>query len=48
MLLEEFLRSLGLQQSVVADELGISRNRLNELILGPTVKPEQPADRPRR
>ena len=25
---------LGLQQSVVADELGISRNRLNELILG--------------
>jgi len=24
----------GLQQSVVADELGISRNRLNELILG--------------
>lgn len=34
MLLEEFLRPLGLQQSVVADELGISRNRLNELILG--------------
>ena len=33
-LLEEFLRPLGLQQSVVADELGISRNRLNELILG--------------
>ena len=34
MLLEEFLRPLGLPQSVVADELGISRNRLNELILG--------------
>jgi antitoxin HigA-1 len=34
MLLEEFLRPLGLQQSVVAGELGISRNRLNELILG--------------
>ncbi|AMY10705.1 addiction module antidote protein, HigA family [Luteitalea pratensis] len=26
--------AIGLQQSVVADELGISRNRLNELILG--------------
>lgn len=34
MLLEEFLHPLGLQQSVVADELGISRNRLNELVLG--------------
>lgn len=34
MLLEEFLRPLGLQQSVVAGQLGISRNRLNELILG--------------
>jgi addiction module HigA family antidote len=34
MLLDEFLRPLGLQQSVVADELGSSRNRLNELILG--------------
>ncbi len=34
MLLEEFLRPLGLRQSVVADELGISRNRMNELILG--------------
>lgn len=33
-LLEEFLRPLGLPQSIVADELGISRNRLNELILG--------------
>jgi plasmid maintenance system antidote protein VapI len=29
MLLEEFLRPLGLQQSAVADELGTSRNRLN-------------------
>lgn len=29
MLLEELLRPRGLQQSVVADELGISRNRLN-------------------
>jgi len=34
LLLEEFLRPLGLQQGVVADELGISRNRLNELVLG--------------
>lgn len=34
MLLEEFLRPLGLQQSVVADDLDISRNRLNELVLG--------------
>lgn len=34
MLLEEFLRPLGLQQSVAADELGISRNRLNEIVLG--------------
>jgi addiction module HigA family antidote len=34
MLLEEFMRPLGLQQSVVADELGISRNRLSELVLG--------------
>lgn len=34
MLLEEFLRPLGLQQSIVADELGISRNRLNELVMG--------------
>ena len=34
MLREEFLRPRGLQQSVVADELGISRNRLNELVLG--------------
>jgi antitoxin HigA-1 len=34
MLLEEFMRPLCLQQSVVADALGISRDRLNELILG--------------
>ena len=36
MLFEEFLRPLGLQQSVVAEELGISRNRLKneKLILG--------------
>ncbi len=34
MLLEEFLRPRGLQQSIVADELGISRSRLNELVLG--------------
>lgn len=34
MLLQEFLRPLGLRQSIVADELGISRNRLNELVLG--------------
>lgn len=34
MLLEEYLHPLGLQQSVVADELGISRNRRNEIVLG--------------
>lgn len=34
MLREEFLRPLDLPQSAVADELGISRNRLNELVLG--------------
>ena len=34
MLLEEFLRPLGLRQSVVADDLGISCNRLNEQLLG--------------
>ena len=34
MLLGEFLRPLGLRQSVVAAELGMSRNRLNELVLG--------------
>jgi addiction module HigA family antidote len=34
MLLEEFLRPLGLTQVEVARELGISVNRLNELVLG--------------
>src|SRR5688572_24485946 len=31
--LEEFLRPFGPQQRVVADELGIGRNRLNEPVL---------------
>ncbi len=34
MLLEEFLKPLGLRQNEVAQELGISANRLNEIILG--------------
>src|SRR3981081_3528480 len=34
MLLEEFLRPLGLKQNEVAQELGISANRLNEIVLG--------------
>jgi addiction module HigA family antidote len=34
MLLEEFLKPLGLKQNLVAQELGISANRLNEIILG--------------
>ena len=34
MLLEEFLKPLGLQQNQAAQELGISVNRLNEIILG--------------
>ena len=34
MLLEEFLRPLGLRQVDAASELGISVNRLNELVLG--------------
>jgi antitoxin HigA-1 len=34
MLLEEFLKPLGLRQNLVAQELGISANRLNEIILG--------------
>ncbi len=34
MLLEEFLRPLGLTQVDAASELGISVNRLNELVLG--------------
>jgi len=34
MLNEEFVKPLGLQQNVLAEELGISKNRLNELITG--------------
>ena len=34
MLLEEFLKPLGLQQVEAAKRLGISANRLNEVILG--------------
>ena len=34
MLLEEFLKPLGLQQAEAAKRLGISANRLNEVILG--------------
>jgi addiction module HigA family antidote len=34
MLLEEFLEPLGLTQTEAARELGISVNRLNELVLG--------------
>src|SRR4029450_526712 len=34
MLLEEFLRPLGLSQVDAADRMGISLNRLNELIRG--------------
>ncbi len=34
MLLEEFLKPLGLTQVDAARELGISVNRLNELVLG--------------
>ena len=34
MLLEEFLKPLGLQQAAVAERLGISANRLNEVVLG--------------
>ena len=34
MLLEEFLKPLGLQQAEAARRLGISANRLNEVILG--------------
>lgn len=34
MLLEEFLEPLGLTQSEAAHQLGISLNRLNELVLG--------------
>lgn len=34
MLLEEFLRPLGLRQVEAAQRLGISANRLNEVVLG--------------
>lgn len=34
MLLEEFLKPMGLTQVVAADRMGISLNRLNELIRG--------------
>jgi addiction module HigA family antidote len=34
MLLEEFLKPLGLTQVEAANQLGISVNRLNELVLG--------------
>ena len=34
MLLEEFLKPLGLQQAEAARRLGISANRLNEVVLG--------------
>ena len=34
MLLEEFLKPLGLRQAQAAKQLGISANRLNEVVLG--------------
>ena len=34
MLLEEFLKPLGLRQVEAADKLGVSANRLNEIVLG--------------
>ena len=34
MLLEEFLKPLGLGQTQAAKQLGISANRLNEVVLG--------------
>ena len=34
MLLEEFLEPLGLRQAEAAERLGISLNRLNEVVLG--------------
>ena len=36
MLLEEFLKPLGLRQTQAAKQLGISANRLNEVVLGKT------------
>jgi addiction module HigA family antidote len=34
MLLEEFLKPMGIGQAVAARRLGISLNRLNEIVLG--------------
>ena len=34
MLLEEFLKPLGLRQTEAAERLGVSANRLNEVVLG--------------
>ena len=34
MLIEEFLKPLGLRQATAAERLGISANRLNEVVLG--------------
>ena len=34
MLLEEFLKPMGLAQGIAAKKLGVSLNRLNEIVLG--------------
>jgi addiction module HigA family antidote len=34
MLLEEFIRPLGMKQTDLAADLGVSLNRLNEIVLG--------------
>jgi addiction module HigA family antidote len=34
MLLEEFIRPLGVKQTELAADLGVSLNRLNEIVLG--------------
>ena len=34
LLLEEYLKPMGIRQSEVAQKLGVSLNRLNELVLG--------------
>jgi addiction module HigA family antidote len=34
MLLEEFMRPLGVKQTDLAADLGVSLNRLNEIVLG--------------
>ena len=34
MLLEEFLKPMGLAQGIAARKLGVSLNRLNEIVLG--------------